>query len=72
MTLKRDTAPSAGNHGLATKCILRKSCDVDAPRLITNIETSPTTTPDDNMIKVVHQSLKGRNIIPSNQLADKG
>jgi hypothetical protein len=34
---------------------------MDAPRLITNVETTPATTPDDNMVEVVHRSLKSRN-----------
>jgi hypothetical protein len=40
--------------------------------LITNIETTPATTPDDNMIEVVHQSLERRNLLPSDHLVDKG
>jgi transposase len=49
-----------------------ESCDDDAPRLITNIETTPATMPDDNMIEVVHQSLEKRDLLPSHHLVDKG
>ena len=49
-----------------------ESCDADAPRLITNIETTPATTPDDNMIEVVHQSLKKRDLLPTEHMVDKG
>jgi len=40
--------------------------------LITNVETTPATTPDDNMVQVVHRSLKRRNLLPSEHLVDKG
>jgi transposase len=49
-----------------------ESCCADAPRLITNIETTPAATPDDNMIKAVHQSLKSRSRLPSDHMVDKG
>jgi transposase len=45
---------------------------MDAPRLITNVETTPATTPDDNMVEVVHRSLKSRNLLSSEHLVDKG
>ncbi|WP_263385905.1 hypothetical protein [Granulicella arctica] len=51
---------------------LTESCDDDAPRLITNVETTPATTPDDNMAEVVHRSLHGRNLLPAMHLVDKG
>jgi transposase len=34
--------------------------------------TTPATTPDDNMIEVVHRSLDSRNLLPSEHLVDKG
>jgi len=49
-----------------------ESCDTGAPRLITNVETTPATTPDDNMVEVVHRSLACRNLLPSAHLVDKG
>src|ERR1700681_3733214 len=54
------------------KVHLTESCDGDAPRLITNVETTPATTPDDNMIEVVHRSLESRNLLPCEHLVDKG
>jgi len=47
-------------------------CDADTPHLIVNVETTPATTPDDQMAAVVHQSLKGRNLLPREHLVDKG
>jgi transposase len=61
-----------GNSWVGYKVHLTESCDEDAPRLITNVETTPATTPDDNMIEVVHRSLHCRNLLPSEHLVDKG
>jgi transposase len=49
-----------------------ETCDADTPHLIVNVETTPATTPDDHMAAVVHQSLKGRNLLPREHLMDKG
>jgi len=49
-----------------------ESCDTEAPRLIINVETTPATTPDDNMVEVVHRSPACRNLLPSADLVDKG
>jgi transposase len=40
-----------GNSWVGYKVHLIESCDEDAPRLITNVETTPATTPDDNMLR---------------------
>ncbi|HEY6848663.1 MAG TPA: transposase [Terracidiphilus sp.] len=61
-----------GESWVGYKVHLRESCDDDLPRLITTIETTPATTPDDNMIEGVHRSLDGRNLLPSEHLVDKG
>jgi transposase len=54
------------------KVHLTETCDSDRPCLIVNIETTPATTPDDNMAKVVHQSLAKRDLLPAEHLVDKG
>jgi transposase len=61
-----------GSSWVGYKVHLTESCDMDAPRLITNVETTPATTPDDNMVEVVHRSLQCRNLLPSEHLVDKG
>jgi hypothetical protein len=61
-----------GESWVGSKVHLTESCDDDLPRLITNIETTPATTPDDNMFEVVHRSLDDRNLLPSAHLVDKG
>jgi transposase len=52
------------------KAHLTETCDPETPHLITNVE--PASTPDDNMIAVVHQSLKERDLLPAEHVVDKG
>ncbi len=40
--------------------------------MITNVETTPATTPDDNMVAVIHGSLEKRGLLPGEHLVDKG
>jgi transposase len=54
------------------KVQLTETCDPDMPHVITNVETTPASTPDDNMVAVVHESLKQRALLPSEHLVDKG
>jgi transposase len=54
------------------KVHLTETCDVDAPHVIVNVETTAATTPDDNMLAVIHKSLESRNLIPAEHLVDKG
>jgi len=49
-----------------------ETCDPGSPSVITNVETTPATTPDDNMLGVVHESLKTRGLLPDHHLVDKG
>jgi transposase len=49
-----------------------ETCDADRPNLIVNVETTPATTPDDNMIDVIHESQKPRDLLPGEHLVDKG
>jgi transposase len=56
------------------KVQLTETCDppCEGPHVITNVETTPATTPDDNMVAVVHRSLEQRGLLPSEHLVDKG
>jgi transposase len=47
---------------------LTETCDENTPHLIVNVET----TPDDNMLEQVHDSLKVRDFLPAKHLVDKG
>ncbi len=56
------------------KVQVTETCDpaCEGPHVITNVETTAATTPDDNMVAVVHQSLKKRGLLPGEHLVDKG
>ena len=56
------------------KAQLTETCDpaCAGPHLITDVETTPATTPDDNMVAVVHASLARRGLLPGEHLVDKG
>jgi transposase len=54
------------------KVHLTETCDPEVPNVITNVETTLATTPDDNMVAVVHQSLEQSSLLPSEHLVDKG
>jgi hypothetical protein len=40
--------------------------------VLVNIETTPATTPDDNMVEVIHASLAPRELLPAEHWVDKG
>lgn len=56
------------------KAQLTETCDpaCEGPHVITNVETTPATTPDDNMAAVVHAGLERRGLLPGEHLVDKG
>ena len=56
------------------KVQVTETCDpaCAGPHVITNVETTPATTPDDNMVAVVHRSLEKRGLLPGEHLVDKG
>jgi transposase len=54
------------------KVHLTETCDPETPHLLTNVETTPATTPDDNILAVVHASLAARDRLPAEHLVDKG
>jgi len=57
---------------LGYKVHLTETCDEKTPHLIVNVATTPATTPDDNMLEQVHDSLKVRDLLPAQHLVDKG
>jgi transposase len=54
------------------KVHLTETCDVDQPRLIVHAETTPATTPDDNMLDTIHAALRERDFLPAEHLVDSG
>jgi transposase len=61
-----------GMEWVGYKVQLTETCDPDLPSLIVNVETTPATTPDDNILAAVHASLAKRDLLPSEHLVDKG
>jgi transposase len=54
------------------KIHLTEQCEDDLPMLITNVETTPATTPDFNVVERIHQSLSRRQLLPERHLMDTG
>jgi transposase len=54
------------------KIHLTESCDADLPHLITNVETTIATTPDDAVTAQIHQSLKQSDLLLDVHLTDMG
>jgi transposase len=61
-----------GSAWVGYKVHITETCDPEHPHLITNVETTPATTPDDNMAAVIHASLAPRDLLPQEHLVDKG
>jgi transposase len=70
--LRPATVPNARSSGSAIRCTSPRRAITDTPNLIVNVETTPASTPDDNMGKVVHESLEKRELLPTEHLVDKG
>jgi transposase len=63
---KRDT------HWTGYKVHLTETCDPDAPRLITHVATTPSTTTDDQVTPQIHADLAARDLLPREHLVDTG
>lgn len=49
---------------------LTETCSENRPNLITNVETTPATTPDGAMTQVIHGSLAKKDLLPAQHLLD--
>ncbi len=49
---------------------LTETCEENSPNLITNVETTPATTPDGAMTQTIHESLAKKALLPSQHLLD--
>jgi len=49
---------------------LSESCDEDAPRLITHVETSRAGNGDVDVTPIIHQALKEKDLVPAEHLTD--
>jgi transposase len=54
------------------KVQLTETCDDDTPHLITNVETTPATTNDVEMIETIHRHLAAHDVLPAEHLVDSG
>ena len=54
------------------KVHLSESCDDDLPHLITNVETTPATQPDEATTAAIYQALSKRDLVPSEHVVDAG
>lgn len=61
-----------GMEWVGYKVHLTETCEPDQPHLITEVTTTPATTPDDNMLAPIHEKLAARELLPAEHLVDKG
>jgi transposase len=54
------------------KVHLTETCDADAPHLITDVQTTSATTPDDAVTGDIHTALAERRLLPTLHLVDAG
>lgn len=54
------------------KVHLTETCEADAPHLITHVETTAAGASDGEVTAIIHEALKGRDLLPSTHLADAG
>src|SRR5579859_682338 len=57
---------------LGYKVHFTETCDEDLPRLITDVETTVATTPDDRVVAKIHADLANKHLLPSQHLVDAG
>jgi transposase len=61
-----------GSAWVGYKAHATETCDDDTPHVITHVETTPATTPDDNMLEPIHAALAARARLPREHLVDCG
>ena len=54
------------------KVHLTETCEETLPHLLTNVETTPATTPDNAMTATIHQHLDEKGLLPQEHLVDNG
>ena len=56
--------------GLDTKFKESEICDEDEPHIITNVETTPATTPDGELTQEIHEALAEKDLLPAEHILD--
>ena len=59
-------------HWTGYKVHLSESCDEDAPRLITHVETTGAPVADQHATPVIHKALENKELLPQQHLVDAG
>jgi transposase len=54
------------------KAHMTETCDDATPHVITHVETTPATTPDDKMLEPIHTALDTKALLPRTHLVDCG
>jgi DDE family transposase len=54
------------------KLHITETCDLDAPHLITQVETRPSTEPDNEPLDIIHRHLARKECLPASHLVDQG
>ena len=54
------------------KVHMTQTCDADTPHVITHVETTLATTPDDKMLDTIHAALAEHTLLPQEHLVDCG
>lgn len=63
---------AADSDWVGYKVHVTEACDDDLPHLITNVETSQSTTPDMEMTAIIHAHLAEKGLLPQEHLLDAG
>ncbi len=61
-----------GMEWIGYKVHFTETCDEALPHLITNVETTLATVPDDQVLEPVHHALARRDLLPEVHLVDAG
>src|SRR5512134_3112052 len=61
-----------GSAWVGYKAHATETCDEDTPHVITHVETTPATTPDDNVLETIHAALAEKALLPQDHLVDCG
>lgn len=54
------------------KVHMTETCDDQHPRIITHVETTVATTPDDQVVPAIHQALADKQLVPAQHFVDTG
>lgn len=61
-----------GHGWLGYKVHWTETCEEDAPHVIVQVETTPATQGDSEVIPIIHQDLDAKDLLPGEHLVDQG